>query len=159
MGTQKVLNLVMNINLGILDTKSSRKLRKLSNDIVAEHFAMTLGIDRNINYLFFMYYKGNKKDTFRPFIIGFELNLLLSLGIITKEEKESITLMFNSEDEDNFYIALLALENFRKQRVKVHGKWNNTNSTTKLPEVSKEFIEVVQNYHFKVVKNYSLDKI
>lgn len=159
MSTQKVLNSVVNMNLAKLDRKTSRKLWKLASDIVAEHFAMTLGIDRNINYLFFMYYKGNKKDTFRPFIIGFELNLLLSLGIITEEEKESIALMFNSEDEDNFYIALLALENFRKARIKIHGKWNNTNSTTKLPEVSKEFAETVENYHIKIVKNYSLDGI
>lgn len=159
MSTQKVLNSVVNMELTRLDTKTSRKLRKLANDIVAEHFSMTLGIDRNINYLFFMYYKGNKKDTFRPFIIGFELNLLLSLGIISEEERESIALMFNSEDEDNFYIALLALENFRKTRIKIHGKWNNTNSTTKLPEVSKEFAKVVENYHTKVVKSYSLDGI
>ena len=149
----------MNIKHRYNDNKLTKLLKKVSNNIVKEHYHITLGIDRNVNYLLYMYYKGHKKDFFRPFIISFELNLLLSLGIITAEEKESISLMFNSEDEDNIYIALLALENFRKQRIKIHGKWNNTDSTTKFPGVTQEFVDVVQNYHIKVVKSYSLDGI
>lgn len=149
----------MNIKPGNNDNKLTKLLKKISGNIVEEHYHITLGIDSNLNYLLYMYYKGNKKSQFRLFIIGFELNLLLALDIINSEEKESITNMINSEDADNVYMSLLALESFRNTRIKLHGNWSVKDDNTKLPTVSEEFKEVVKNYHFKVVTNYSLDKI
>jgi hypothetical protein len=106
-----------------------------------------------------MYYKGNKKDVFRPFILAFELNLLISLGLVSDEEKESLSKMISSQDADNLYIGLLAIDNLRKQRIKIHGDWSKADKITKLPLVSKEFLEVANNYPVTVIKNYSLDKI
>jgi hypothetical protein len=141
------------------DVKLTKLLKKISSSIVEEHYHITLGIDSNLNYLLYMYYKGNKKSQFRPFIIGFELNLLLTLDIINSEEKESLGNMINSEDDDNVYMSLLALQSFRNKRIKLHGNWSVKDDNTKLPKVSEEFKEVVKNYHFKVVTNYSLDKL
>jgi hypothetical protein len=137
----------------VLDYKISKKRQQLASKIVAEHFEMTLHIDRSINYLWYMYNKGIKKDTFRPFIFAFELNLLVSLGIVTPEEKSNIHTMLNSEDVDNIYMAVLAIDNFRKQRIKIHGEWKS------IDNVSEQFREVVSKYHEVVVNSYSLNKI
>lgn len=135
-----------------LDSKTFKKRQQLARVIVAEHFEMTLHIDRSINYLWYMYHKGTKKDTFRPFIFGFELNLLVSLGIVSPEEKSNIHTMLNSEDADNIYMAVLAIENFRKQRIKAHGEWKS------IDNVSEEFREIANKYHEIVVNSYSLSK-
>jgi hypothetical protein len=137
----------------VLDYKISKKRQQLASKIVAEHFEMTLHIDRSINYLWYMYNKGIKKDTFRPFIFAFELNLLVSLGIVTPEEKSNIHTMLNSEDVDNIYMAVLAIDNFRKQRIKIYGEWKS------IDNVSEQFREVVSKYHEVVVNSYSLNKI
>lgn len=142
-----------------LDKSASKVLRRVIKSIAQEHFHITLHCDRNMNYLWYMYYKGNKKDVFRPFILAFELNLLVSLGLVSDEEKESLAKMITSQDVDNFYIGLLAIDNFRKQRIKLHGDWTKVNSNTQLPMVSKEFVEVANNYPVTVIKNYSLDRI
>ena len=58
--------------------------------------------------------------------------------------------MLGSEDSDNVYIALLSLENFRNQRIKIHGNW------LKNPDVSKDFIDVAQKYNELVFTNKPL---
>ena len=99
-----------------------------------------------------MYNKGIKKNTFRPFIFAFELNLLVALGTITLEEKSNIHTMLNSEDGDNIFIAVLAIDNFRKQRIKIHGEWKS------IDHVSKEFRDVIDKYIEVIVNSYSLNK-
>lgn len=134
------------------------KRNSLAKKIIEEHYEITAVSDKvadsNINYLWWMYYKGTKKGEFKLFILGYEMNLLLSLGIITPEEAESLKLMVKSEDEDNFYMALLSIEKFRKDRIKKHGEWNNT----KL-DVSPEFLEVAKNYMKDVINNPKLNVI
>jgi len=142
-----------------LDKAGAKLLHKLIKSITAEHFNITLHCDRNMNYLWYMYHKGQKKDTYRPFILAFELNLLVSLGLITDDEKENLAKMIVSEDTDNFYIGLLSIQNLRKQRIKVHGDWTKIDKVTQLPLVSKEFLEVANNYPVTVIKNYSLDRL
>jgi hypothetical protein len=137
----------------VLDYKISKKRQQLASKIVAEHFEMTLHIDRSINYLWYMYNKGIKKDIVRPFIFAFELNLLVALGTVTPEEKSNIHTMLNSEDGDNIFIAILAIDNFRKQRIKIHGEWKS------IDNVSEEFREVVSKYSEVIVNSYSLNKI
>lgn len=134
------------------------KRNSLAKKIIGEHYEITAVSDKvansNINYLWWMYYNGTKKGEFKLFILGYEMNLLLSLGIITPEEAESLKLMVKSEDEDNFYIALLSIEKFRKDRIKKYGEWNNT----KL-EVSPEFLEIAKNYMKDVINNPKLNMI
>jgi hypothetical protein len=142
-----------------LDKSASKVLRRVIKSIAQEHFHITLHCDRNMNYLWYMYHKGNKKDVFRPFILAFELNLLVSLGLVSDEEKESLAKMIVSADIDNFYIGLLAIDNLRKQRIKIHGDWSKVDPNTQLPLVSKEFLEVANNYPVTIIKNYSLDRL
>lgn len=129
-----------------------RKRQLLANKIVKEHFEITLYVDRNINYLWYMYYKGSKKGEYRDFILAVELNLLNQLGTITEEEKLNLKAMLTSEDLDNSYIAVMAIDNLRKERIKKHGEWN-----TKL-EISDEFEDIKNNY-VDFIHNYNLDKL
>jgi hypothetical protein len=97
-----------------------------------------------------MYKEGSRKNNVAPFILISELCLLVALNIIDKNEKESLYNMLGSEDSDNVYIALLSLENFRNQRIKIHGNW------LKNPDVSKDFIDVAQKYNELVFTNKPL---
>lgn len=134
------------------DTAFTKKRQVLANKIIKEHFEITLYVDRNINYLWYMYYKGSKKGSYRDFILAVELNLLKDLNIITEEERGHLKTMLISEDSDNGYLALLAIDNFRKQRIKIHGEWNS-----KL-KVSNEFQGVRDNY-INLISQFNLDKI
>jgi len=116
------------------------KRKKLIKKIVKEHFDMTLSADKALNYLWFMYYKGIHTGGFRPFMLMMELNLLVSLDVISEDERDSLKSMFLSEDEDNYYLALLSLETLRNKRIKLHGQW-----TDKM-DVSDQFKEVVSKY-------------
>lgn len=129
-----------------------RKRQVLANKIVKEHFEITLYVDRNINYLWYMYYKGSKKGEYRDFILAVELNLLNKLGTITEEEKTNLRAMLSSEDIDNSYIAVMAIDNLRKERIKKHGEWN-----TKL-KVSDKF-QAVKDEYINFIHNYNLDKL
>ena len=131
-----------------LDKDLKKKRDKITKRIIDEHFEMTLTSDRNTNYLWYMYKDGVKKGDFRPFMLLFEVNLLLSLGIITTDEKHSLLVMFESEDNDNVYIALCALENLINTRVKTHGRWTSDQ------DVSDEFRKIVSEYPTKVVELY-----
>lgn len=134
------------------------KRNSLAKKIIGEHYEITAVSDKvansNINYLWWMYHKGTKKGEFKLFILGYEMNLLLSLGIITPEEAESLKLMIKSEDEDNFYMALLSIEKFRKDRIKKYGEWNNV-----ILDVSPEFLEIAKDYMEKIINNPKLNVI
>jgi hypothetical protein len=149
----------MNYDVTKLDKTGAKLLHKLIKAIAKEHFHITLHCDRNMNYLWYMYYKGQKKDTYRPFMLAFELNLLIALGLLSNEEKESLAKMIISSDVDNFYIGLLAIDDLRKQRIKIHGDWTKVDPNTQLPLVSKEFLETANNYPVTIIKNYSLDRL
>jgi hypothetical protein len=142
-----------------LDKTGAKLLHKLINAIAKEHFNITLHCDRNMNYLWYMYHKGHRKDTYRPFMLAFELNLLIALDLTSEEERNSLAKMIVSDDADNFYIGLLAIDNLRKQRIKIHGDWSKVDKVTQLPLVSKEFLEVANHYTIYIIKNYSFDKI
>ena len=129
------------------------KRKKLATKIIDEHFEMTLVANRNINYLWYTYKTGTKRGEFRYFILGFEVNLLLGLNMISSEEKDNLISMFSSEDEDNMFIALMAIETLRKKRIKTHGEW------TKKQDISTELRELVDSYDTKIITNKSLDKI
>ena len=144
----------MNVQVKDLDKKTLALRLKLRNKIAEEHFNMTAGVDRNFNYLWYMYHRGTKQGQYKAFMLGFELNLLIALGIITEEERDNISTMCGSEDEDNLYIGLLAIENLRKQRIKTHGEWKAFGE-----KVSPEFREVVSKYPVLIVKGETLDKL
>lgn len=134
----------------LLDGGTQKKLFGLCKKITEEHFEMTLVTDRNINYLWHMYNKGVHKGIYKPFIFALELSLNQALGIVTKEETDSLFAMLDSHDSDNVFMALLAIENFRKQRIKTHGQYKKGKI-----DVSSEFSEIVSKYSTTVVSKYS----
>jgi len=135
-----------------LSASNAKKRQALANKIIKEHFEITLHIDRNINYLWYMYHKGSKKGTFRDFIFAVELNLLKFLKIISDENKKNIINMLNSEDEDNAFLAILTIDNFRKERIKIHGE------VTDKWDVSDE-LKNVSNVYINLISQFNLDKL
>jgi ribosome recycling factor len=115
---------------------------------------MTLAVDRNFNYLWYMYHSGTKRGNYKAFMLAFEMNLMVALKQITEEERENIAKMCSSEDEDNLYMGLLAIDNFRKQRIKQHGEWKDYGK-----DASSEFREAVSKYPTLIVRGEKLDKL
>jgi hypothetical protein len=152
------MDLYMIIEDLVAEAKAGNKTiqlrNKLCKKIIEEHFNMTSAVDRNFNYLWYMYHRGTKQGNYKAFMLGFELNLLIALGQITEEERENIAKMCSSQDEDNLYIALLAIDNFRKQRIKQHGQWKPYGE-----DVSPEFREAISKYPVLIVRGEKLDKL
>ena len=60
--------------------------------------------------------------------------------------------MLNSEDEDNAFLAILTIDNFRKIRIKIHGE------VTPKWDVSDELKSVSDNY-INLISQFNLDKL
>lgn len=133
----------------VIDKQIHKKVKTLAKKISSEHFQMTLVADKSSNYVWWTYIQGKNIDIVSEFIFISEINLLLSLGIITTEERDSLMSMFESEDEDNIYLGILSLEQFRNTRIKTHGEYNHEK-----PDVSKEFLSVVMSYPTEVIKRF-----
>ena len=91
--------------------------KKLFKEIVNEHVEMTKDTDGNMHYLWWLYKDGPKKDEIKPFMYAFEVKLLKSLDVITDEEMHNILNMLDSEDEENWYIALCSIQHLRDARI------------------------------------------
>ncbi len=74
------------ILLDIYFRMETQELKKLSAAIAEEHYNITDGADGNLNYLWYMYHKGSKKDEFRPFVYMAELMLLKKYNYLTDTE-------------------------------------------------------------------------
>lgn len=120
----------------------SKKFQKFIQEIIKEHYDVTLNNDSNMNYLWYMYYEGSKKNKYRPFIFMAELQLLKESGYIENEQIVNLIEMFQSEDKDNFYIAYLSLKELRNQRLKGHGIFTKEN---------KKYNDLYKNYSFKLL--------
>ncbi len=120
----------------------SKEFQKFIQEIIKEHYNVTLNNDSNMNYLWYMYYEGSKKNTYRPFIFMTELQLLKETGYIENEQILNLTEMFQSEDKDNFYIAYLSLKELRNQRLKSHGLFTKKN---------KKYNDLSKNYSLKLL--------
>jgi hypothetical protein len=130
----------MKISDRIFDTKTRNLYRNLCNKIATEHFNMTLGTDRNFNYLWFMYTRGVHAGMQADFIVLSEIYLLQKLGYLDQDSIDNIKKMLTSDDNDNVYIALMSIKTLRKQRIKKHGEF------TQIDKVSPEFAEAAMNY-------------
>lgn len=130
----------MRISDRIFDTKTRNLYRNLCTKIANEHFKITLGTDRNFNYLWFMYTKGVHAGEPADFIIMSEMNLLHKLGLLDEEGVENIRKMLISNDNDNIYMALLSVKSLRAQRIKQNGEF------TEIDKVSPELAEAAMSY-------------
>ena len=133
----------------ITNVEILKKLRKLTGKIVKEHFEMTLASDKQTNYLWWSYMNGTNEGAVSDFIFICEINLLLSLGLITEEQRDTLGSMFSSEDQDNIYMALLSIEQLRESRIKAHGEYNS-----KEPNVSPELLSVTLDYPVQIIRRF-----
>jgi len=121
-----------------------KDFKQLIADIVEEHYDMTSSVDKNLNYLWYMYYKGSKKGDFRPFIFMAELMLLKKFNYLSDSEIKNIIAMMKSEDRDNLNIVTLTIKNLRNLRIKEHGIYSNDNNV---------YNEVKLNYAYEIVNH------
>lgn len=122
----------------------SQETKKLVAAIAEEHYNITDGVDGNLNYLWYMYHKGTKKDEFRPFVYMAELMLLKKYNYITTTELQNVIEMMRSEDKDNFYIVTLTVKNLRDLRIKEHGIYSKNN---------KAYSNLNHTYAFEVLNH------
>jgi hypothetical protein len=130
------------------DIVLTKKFKKFLHSIIEEHYNMTsqdndtTGLNNSLNYLWYMYYKGVKAGTYRPFIFMAEMHLLKEMGYMTIEDIQNINNMIKSEDKDNFYIGYLSLESLRSKRIKEHGIFSQAN---------KIYTDYISSYASKIL--------
>lgn len=122
----------------------TQELKKLSAAIAEEHYNITNGADGNLNYLWYMYHKGSKKDEFRPFVYMAELMLLKKYNYLTETEIRNLIGMMKSDDRDNLTMVTLTIENLRNLRIKEHGIYSKEN---------KAYAELEYTYAFEVLNH------
>ena len=132
-------------NIKNIDIMNTKQFKKFLHSIIEEHYNMTsdvTGSGHTLNYLWYMYYKGVKAGTYRPFIFMAEMHLLKEMGYMTIEDIQNINNMTKSEDKDNFYIGSLSLESLRNKRIKEHGIFSEKN---------KAYTDYISNYASKIL--------
>ena len=132
-------------NIKNIDIMNTKKFKKFLHSIIEEHYNMTLdikGSGHTLNYLWYMYYKGVKAGTYRPFIFMAEMHLLKEMGYMTIEDIQNINNMIKSEDKDNFYIGYLSLESLRSKRIEEHVVFSEGN---------KAYMNIIPDYSSKVL--------
>ena len=122
----------------------TQELKKLVAAIAEEHYNITDGIDGNLNYLWYMYHKGSKKDEFRPFVYMAELMMLKKFNYLSETEIKNLIGMMKSDDRDNLTMVTLTIESLRKLRIKEHGVFNKEN---------KAYDELKHTYAFEVLNH------
>jgi hypothetical protein len=111
--------------------RDTKEMLKLVAAIAEEHYNITDGADGNLNYLWYMYHKGSKKDEFRPFVYMAELMLLNKYNYLNDAEVRNIVSMMKSEDRDNLAIVTLSIQSLRELRIKEHGVYSKDNEAYK----------------------------
>lgn len=103
------------------------EMLELSAQIAKEHYELTESVDKNLNYLWYMYHKGSKVGTFRPFVYMAELQLLKRMGYINDTEIKNMIAMLESSDKENLHMVTLSIKSFRDLRIKEHGEYSKVN--------------------------------
>jgi hypothetical protein len=125
----------------------TKEMKALVKEIVEEHYNITEGVDgnlNNLNYLWYMYYKGTKEGYWKPFIYMAELQLLKRFKYINDSEIQNLVSMMESEDEDNMSIVTLAIMSLRQLRVKEHGIYN---------KAKKEYSKIAEVYPTEILNH------
>lgn len=111
--------------------RDTKEMLNLVAAIAEEHYNITDGADSNLNYLWYMYHKGSKKDEFRPFVYMAELMLLKKYDYLNDAEVRNIISMMKSDDGDNLAIVTLSMQSLRNLRIKEHGIYSKENEAYK----------------------------
>lgn len=125
----------------------TRKIANFLKKIAEEHFEITKHtVNKNLNYLWYMYTSGTKKDNLKDanmLMFCAELGILKEMSYINQQESDNIIRMLHSDDTDNHFVAFLTVKTLRTQRIKDHGEFEANNTA---------YEEVVANYAFHDLK-------
>lgn len=125
----------------------TRKISNFLKKIIKENFEITKHTaNKNLNYLWYMYSSGTKKDNLQDgYMLMFcaELGILKEMGYIDHQEADNIIRMLHSDDTDNHFVAFLTVKTLRTQRIKDHGEFHQHNTA---------YDKVVANYAFHDLK-------
>jgi len=123
------------------------KISNFLKKIIKEHFEITKHLaNKNMNYLWFLYKDGTKKDNLKDaYMLMFcaELGILMEMEYISQQEADNIVKMLYSDDTDNHFVAFLTVKTLRTQRVKDHGEFN--------PHITA-YDKVINNYKLHDLK-------
>jgi hypothetical protein len=139
-----ILSLATNYAYREMNKDIRTAMEALTAEIAAEHYEITKNVDSNLNYLWYMYHKGSKAGTFRPFVYMAELQLLKKMGYTNDLEAKNMIKMLESSDEDNIHIVTLAIKNYRDLRILEHGEYS---------KVNKDYWDVAKNYAFEILNH------
>ena len=123
--------------------KNITELKKLILEICTDHHELSKTSDSNINYLWYLNSQGTKAGDYKPFIFFAELNLNKTLGLVDDEQKERMYNLLESKDDDDFYIAYLAIKHLKTERMKKFGA--NTNAPA-YDEIKKDYSSTVLSH-------------
>lgn len=127
-----------------MDQDIRKEIEALTAEIAAEHYNITEDVDSNLHYLWYMYHKGTKAGTFKPFVFMAELQLLKRMGYTNDTEVQNMIKMLESEDEDNVHLVTLAIKNYRDQRIQEYGEYTKAN---------KYYADIAKNYAYEVLNH------
>ena len=127
-----------------LEKDIRKEIDSLTAKIAAEHYEITEDVDSNLHYLWYMYHKGTKAGTFKPFVYMAELQLLKRMGYTNDKEVQNMIKMLESDDEETVHLVTLAIKNYRDLRIQEYGEYC---------KVSKHYADIAKNYAFEVLNH------
>jgi hypothetical protein len=129
--------------------KKNKEFKDFIEAIIDEHYQITKKCDGNLNYLWHLYKRGAKTGEYKAFILMAEMQLLKEMGYITSEEIDNMWNMINSNDEDNFNIAWMALRSIRHLRIQEHGVYG-ISSTFAYMSIEKDYSSKILNHELYI---------
>ena len=127
-----------------MDQDIRKEIEALTAKIAEEHYEITRDVDSNLNYLWYMYHKGSKAGTFKPFVFMAELQLLKRMGYTNDTEVQNMIKMLESEDQDNVNLVTLVIKNYRDTRIQEYGEYSKTN---------KYYADIAKNYAYEILNH------
>ena len=120
------------------------RIKNLSKKICLEHFKITDAPEcNNLHMLWYMYVKGTKRGTYKPFVFLAELRLLQYLGYMDPDSVENAVRLLESPDKENWFVASQVIKFFRNERIKDLGEFDPTHG--KYMMVRKEYESKILN--------------
>lgn len=127
-----------------MDQDIRKEIEALTAKIAEEHYEITEDVDSNLHYLWYMYHKGSKAGTFKPFVFMAELQLLKRMGYTNDTEVQNMIKMLESEDQDNVNLVTLVIKNYRDTRIQEYGEYSKTN---------KYYADIAKNYAYEILNH------
>lgn len=140
----RVLSLTWRYAYEEMDQDIRKEIEALTAKIAQEHYEITEDVDSNLHYLWYMYHKGSKAGTFKPFVFMAELQLLKRMGYTNDTEVQNMIKMLESEDQDNVNLVTLAIKNYRDLRIQEYGEYT---------KVNKHYADIAKNYAYEILNH------